>query len=174
MNTFLKLIENKDISLLKSINKSLNCRALDFLMIPITYLGSLTFSVLFCIFTILNSNNSIHKLGINTCIALSFSSALTQIIKNSVSRIRPFIKISNLNIRKIGIDTHSFPSGHTTAAFSMAVTLSLFYPNLIFIFLGLATLVGVSRIYLGVHYPSDVLVGAFVGSFCSFLVCHFI
>lgn len=58
---------------------------------------------------------------------------------------------------------YSFPSGHTQTAFSSACYLSFLYPALTPVFLGLATLVGVSRVALGVHFPLDVIVGALMG-----------
>ena len=58
----------------------------------------------------------------------------------------------------------SFPSGHAQTAFGAAVYLSLLFPEGAAAFLALAALVGLSRIALGVHYPSDVLFGAAVGS----------
>ncbi|MCY6371986.1 phosphatase PAP2 family protein [Clostridium ganghwense] len=173
MNTILKRIENRDIAILKVINNSLRCKTLDFVMPPITYLGSVLFSIVFCIITILHSNETIHDLGVKSCIALAFSSAVTQLIKTSVNRIRPFLKISNLNIKKIGIDEYSFPSGHTTAAFSMAITTALFYPSIAIVSIVLACSVGISRMYLGVHYPTDVLAGSFLGTLSSILVYLF-
>ena len=67
----------------------------------------------------------------------------------------------------------SFPSGHAQTAFGVAVYLSLLYPSRSVVFLALAVLVGISRIGLGVHYPSDVVVGAFIGSTGS-IVAFFI
>jgi undecaprenyl-diphosphatase len=58
----------------------------------------------------------------------------------------------------------SFPSGHATTAFATAVVLAAWYPRQAVGFVGLAALVGLSRILLGAHFPSDVLAGALLGS----------
>lgn len=171
MNIILKGILDKDRALLKVVNTSMNCKTLDFIMPPITYLGSVGFSIIFCLVTLLNNSNKIvHALGINTSVTLVITTLISKLIKTSVNRIRPFLKLSNLNIKKIGIDDYSFPSGHTTAAFSMAISTALFYHNIAIISIILACLVGISRMYLGVHYPTDVLVGSFLGSITSILM----
>ncbi|MDD3455212.1 MAG: phosphatase PAP2 family protein, partial [Methanobacteriales archaeon] len=61
---------------------------------------------------------------------------------------------------------YSLPSGHTTAAFSGFLILGVKYGR-IPIFLSLAALVGISRIYMGLHYPSDVIMGALLGVSCA-------
>ncbi len=65
----------------------------------------------------------------------------------------------------------SFPSGHTSIAFSTATSLSILYPKWYVIAPAhlWASLVGYSRMYLGVHYPTDVIAGAFVGSGSAWL-----
>ena len=59
--------------------------------------------------------------------------------------------------------THSFPSGHATVAFACATVLALAVPRLRVPFFVLAALIAFSRVYVGVHYPFDVLAGAVLG-----------
>lgn len=174
MNSILEKIQHKDATILKVVNTSMSCKTLDFIMPPITYLGSTFFSILFCLVTLFHSDRTINSLGVKTLIALSISSLISRFIKAYVNRVRPFIKHSNLNIKKIGIDEYSFPSGHTTAAFSIAITNSLFHPGAAIASILLASCVGISRMYLGVHYPTDVLAGTFLGSITSVLVFYII
>ncbi len=85
--------------------------------------------------------------------------------KYIVRRPRPYIKYEG-DLMSVSTEPDpSFPSGHSVLAFSTATSLSLLYPRWYVIapsFLWAAA-VGYSRLYLGVHYPSDVLVGALVG-----------
>lgn len=67
-------------------------------------------------------------------------------------------------------DQFSFPSGHTITAFAMAVPLSLFYPSLLAGLLFCAISIAVSRILLGMHFLSDVVVGAILGSALGYAV----
>lgn len=168
----LNYIQHRDRSLLKTINLSLKCKSLDVIMPLATYLASNFSLITFCLFTEVNPNPFIRLLGVKCAVSLIFSTIAAQILKKVVSRIRPFLSVSNLNIKMIGIDKYSFPSGHTTAAFTVGVMVSLFYPSSAFVFISLACLVGISRIYLGVHYPSDVLAGVVLGSLSSFLVFY--
>ncbi|HUQ23132.1 MAG TPA: phosphatase PAP2 family protein [Gaiellaceae bacterium] len=62
---------------------------------------------------------------------------------------------------------HSFPSGHTSTSFACATVLALYVPRLRVPFFVLATLIGLSRIYNAMHYPSDVLAGAILGTFVA-------
>jgi undecaprenyl-diphosphatase len=65
-------------------------------------------------------------------------------------------------------DQFSFPSGHTITAFAVAVSVGLFYPSLLPALLFCACNVGVSRVVLGMHFLSDVLVGAFLGTILGY------
>ncbi|HEY5560903.1 MAG TPA: phosphatase PAP2 family protein [Clostridiaceae bacterium] len=170
MSGMLRRIQHGDATLLSLFNNSLNCRVLDILMPALTFLGSVPFAFLFCIITVAIPNSSIREMGIMTSIALIISTLFVRIIKVTVSRIRPFLKVENLNIKLIGIDEYSFPSGHTTGAFSIAVIVSLCFPQLTLLTILLAFLVGLSRMYFGVHYPTDIIIGMCIGTITSFIV----
>ena len=102
------------------------------------------------------------------------SQAIVQILKRGFGRERPYKMVENINTFKIELKDYSFPSGHTTASFCMAATLSLNMPKLsIFLYI-LAMIIGISRIYLAVHYPTDVLVGIILGVASSMIVHFFL
>ena len=93
-------------------------------------------------------------------------------MKYAFNRSRPFVTYPLLITKKSDAGSPSFPSGHTSSAFATATSLSLSYPKWYIIapsFLW-ASAVGYSRMELGVHYPSDVLVGAIVGAGSSWLM----
>ncbi|MFZ0472694.1 MAG: phosphatase PAP2 family protein [Bacteroidales bacterium] len=95
-------------------------------------------------------------------------------LKHTVKRERPFLTYPDDIVNKSGIDwsdSYSFPSGHSTMAFATATALSLEYPKWYVIVpsYAYAGTVAYSRMHLGVHYPSDVLTGAIIGSGCAVL-----
>ncbi|MBI4945043.1 MAG: phosphatase PAP2 family protein [Bacteroidetes bacterium] len=99
------------------------------------------------------------------------ASIITTGMKYSFNRVRPFETYSFI-IKKSDAGSPSFPSGHTSSAFATAALLALAYPKWYIIapsFLW-ASAVGYSRMELGVHYPSDVLVGAIVGTGSAWLM----
>ena len=100
-----------------------------------------------------------------------FAGIITTSIKFAVHRERPFKTYPNDIIKYSTAGSLSFPSGHTSAAFSVATSLSLAFPKWYVIAPSMlwASTVGYSRMYLGVHYPSDVLVGAIIGAGTSYL-----
>jgi membrane-associated phospholipid phosphatase len=87
------------------------------------------------------------------------------ILKHAIDRDRPSITYPDI-LQKAETNTSSFPSTHTAIAFTTATSLSLMYPKWYVIvpsYLWAGTM-GYSRMYLGMHYPSDVLAGALIGS----------
>ncbi len=83
-------------------------------------------------------------------------------VKPVFRRVRPFV---NREARVVGVRPadHSFPSGHTASSFAAATALAFFYPRAAPLAYGVATAVGVSRVHLGVHFPSDAAVGGVIG-----------
>jgi undecaprenyl-diphosphatase len=85
------------------------------------------------------------------------------IFKPIMGRVRPTIDIGAVIIGSNINDSYSFPSGHATIAFTLATVLAYKEPKYKYWFYLLAILIALSRIYLGKHYPFDVIVGAILG-----------
>ncbi len=96
-------------------------------------------------------------------IAFAIERSTYLVLKNTLKRNRPEAALQNFHSFVRPSDQFSFPSGHTAAAFVMAGLASHFYPSLAPILYLWASLVGISRVFLGVHFPTDVLVGAGLG-----------
>lgn len=113
-----------------------------------------------------------RRAGAAGLLALVCSLLLTNgVLKHLAQRVRPWLLFDALVPLVYEGDPNSFPSGHTSAAFAAAVAWAHTLPKkwLRAGGLAMAALMGLSRLYVGVHFPSDVLCGALVGSFCGFL-----
>lgn len=152
------------------INGRMNSKFLDIFMYRVTDLGGAIFSTLLSLVFIIFGNRFIKEIGIQCLMVLGISQIIVQGLKKILSRERPYKIIETLNTFGIDLSDYSFPSGHTTASFSIASTLALNIPRISLIVFILALIIGISRIYLGVHYPTDVAAGIFLGMGTSVLV----
>lgn len=113
-----------------------------------------------------------RKTGVKSLIALCISALIiNMLLKNIVVRTRPYDVIHGLT-SLIGIQKdYSFPSGHTGSSFAVAVILFRELPKRFGIpILIFAFLMGFSRMYVGVHYPSDIISGALIGTVIALFV----
>jgi undecaprenyl-diphosphatase len=101
-------------------------------------------------------------------IAYVFDVSLYLLLKNLIKRDRPAVKISSYQAWITPSDQFSFPSGHTAAAFLFACLVFNFYPLFAIPCFIWASAIGISRVLLGVHYPTDLAAGALLGSACAF------
>lgn len=88
---------------------------------------------------------------------------LYKLLKESLVRERPFASHLDVNPVTQPLDQYSFPSGHTMHATAFIVQLAVYYPDVMWLMLPFAVSVAVSRVILGLHYPSDVLAGVLIG-----------
>jgi undecaprenyl-diphosphatase len=102
-------------------------------------------------------------------LALGFSLG-AGLLKHLIVRYRPICKNPDYKLLVKTPKTSSFPSGHTTSSFAVFGVFWGLDSKLVYIFLGIAILIAFSRLYLYLHYPSDVVVGIILGLICGKLV----
>jgi undecaprenyl-diphosphatase len=89
--------------------------------------------------------------------------ALYKLIKNRAVRERPYITHSAIECASAPLDRYSFPSGHTLHAVCFTLVLTSYFPEWTSALVALSTLIALSRVILGLHYPTDVAAGAALG-----------
>jgi undecaprenyl-diphosphatase len=97
--------------------------------------------------------------------------ALYKWLKHLIVRERPFITHLGISLGAAPLDRYSFPSGHTLHAVSFSWQAIDAFPELAWVLVPLASLIAASRVVLGLHYPSDVLAGAVIGSALGAIGC---
>ena len=157
------------MAILDFIQSSMRTGFMDYIMPIISHMGDAGL-----IWIVLSIGLIIHKktrkIGLVIIIALVLNGIICNIIlKPMVGRIRPFDVNTSIKLLINKPSDFSFPSGHTSASFVVASVLffrksKLFVPSLI-----LGILIGFSRLYLYVHYPSDVLAGLILGIVCGYI-----
>lgn len=106
-------------------------------------------------------------LGLRIGAATGIATLLSQTLKRSLTRARPDVSIAGFEALAGNPDRFSFPSGHTAAAFGVAVAFAGEPGGLGPLALLLAVGIGLSRVYLGAHYPLDVAAGGVLGLFAG-------
>lgn len=117
----------------------------------------------FCLSLLLFGSGSVRTAGMASALALLVSHLQVMLIKKLYPRKRPYLTLKETQVLQNPLKDHSFPSGHTTAVFSVITPLMIFFPILALLLIPVGVSVGLSRIYLGLHYPSDVLAGTALG-----------
>ncbi|MBR5377140.1 MAG: phosphatase PAP2 family protein [Lachnospiraceae bacterium] len=159
-----------EADILLYIQNNLRNPVLDPVMAIITHLCNGAF-IWIALIVLLLMIKKTRRTGIACTAALLINVTIVNlIIKNLVGRIRPYDVISELELLIERQWDSSFPSGHTASSFAVAFAFFLKTPKKYGIpALVLAALIGFSRLYVGVHYPSDVLCGMIIGMLSAFI-----
>ena len=159
--------QNFDIDLLKSINQNETAFKTNYSNVVSKSVTPVTIAAPVSLFVAgwATSNKKLQLDAAYFAGGYILSAIITHGTKRIVQRDRPFVTYSFIEKRDTG-GSYSFPSGHTSSAFQSATALSILYPKWYVIVPSYlwATSVGWARMYQGVHYPSDVFVGAVVGA----------
>ena len=174
MNLFSWFAENFDLPILDWIAEHLQCAFLDTLMPLITLLGDAGIFWI-AIAVILLFFRKTRKIGLSMGAALLLGVVVCNLImKPAFARIRPFdyqLEHFGKTIKLLVATPHdfSFPSGHTIASFEAATAIAIHNKKWGIPALVLACLIAFSRLYLYVHYPTDVIVSVVLGIGFAFL-----
>lgn len=163
----LSFAQNWDIDLLKEINLQRN-KSLDpsfkFITNSVSPM-SIGAPIAVLSLGMIQKDSSMKSKGIVMVEALCVNAFTTTALKWTFKRDRPFVSYPYLD-KQADAGSYSFPSGHTSSAFTLATSMSLAFPSWYVVAPAYmyACAAGYSRMHLGVHYPSDVITGAIVGT----------
>ena len=165
----LELIQRLDEQALRWIAETLRTPLLDKAFSLYTFLGNGGWAFILLGLVLLISRKT-RRAGAASLTAMLLGLLITNLtLKPLVSRPRPWVVMENFATLVTSSDLNSFPSGHTCAAFAFGVALCVVLQQKWAKAAALiaAALMGFSRLYVGVHFPSDVIVGALVGTVCG-------
>jgi membrane-associated phospholipid phosphatase len=137
---------------------------LDYTMLVFTQIGSGVTALVIGLILFLTGN---RLLAYEVFLGTLTLWIVVELVKALVRRSRPIIRVTQARIVGYQVGGRSFPSGHTSQAFYMATLMApLFHASLwvVFLLYAIALMVGITRMYVGAHYPRDVLAGAILGS----------
>lgn len=167
------MITNIDFAILDFIAEHFRCGVLDRLVPLVTHLGDGGWFWI-ALAVVLLIPKKTRKYGAAVAMALIFDLILCNVaIKPLVQRVRPYDIRQGMELLISAPHDYSFPSGHTAASFAAAGALMFMKAKGRIPALILALVIGLSRLYLYVHYPSDVVCGAILGLICGFLGAYF-
>ncbi len=161
---------NPNIDIFYFINNSLSNPIFDLIMPQLTNIGGFISLLILCLLAIIISRhyNKDKYLRISKlCLySLLLSAGIVACLKLGIVGNRPYTVLSHVNQLVVPSEPNSFPSGHTSSTFSIITILVHEYKQnkaVIALLLLFGTVLAFSRVYCGVHYPLDVVVGAMVG-----------
>lgn len=161
----IEFILSVDKTIIQLVHKYIQNPFLDKIIPFITSLGNMGLIwILICIAFLISKNYK--KAGVLAIYSLIISTLLGELfLKNLIARPRPFMEISNINLLIARPSSYSFPSGHTGSSFAAAFAFIKMIDNrkIVMPLVFLACIVAFSRLYLMVHYPTDIIAGIILG-----------
>ncbi|MCD9024770.1 phosphatase PAP2 family protein [Cohnella silvisoli] len=167
INQYMEWLHGHEKRMFIWCNHTIRHTSLDRIFGLLTHIGGATFTILFTLSMALFAPSAWGTAGWQSMAALTASHIIAAIIKKKIQRPRPYLVLPQTKVGRNPLKDHSFPSGHTTAIFSIITPFLFVSHSLTFILIPLALNVGLSRIYMGLHYPSDCIAGCLLGTFSA-------
>jgi len=169
------ILQAIDVSLFRSLSGGLANPVFDLLMPFLTDLNKqkivLVLVAVIILWMLVKGDRSIRWAAVLLIVTIAVSDQLSSsVIKHWFERPRPCHMLANVRLLVDCGSGFSFPSSHAVNNFAGALVLAWFIPRGVWWFFGFAAVVAFSRIYVGVHYPLDILGGAVIGLVCGGLV----
>ncbi|MGI6361719.1 MAG: phosphatase PAP2 family protein [Bacillota bacterium] len=166
----MEIIQSWDMFIVNFINTNLHSFIGDFLMILFSRLGSGGLIWIAAALLLLISKQY-RFFGALLLISLLLSVVFSEgLLKNIIARDRPFIANPQIKLLIPPLDSFSLPSSHAVSSFAAAFIVRQVNKNLGLIAYIMATIIAFSRIYLAMHYPTDVIIGFLLGTGIAFIV----
>ena len=172
MSSLISWILYQNTLLFYFINNSLNDPFLNFLMPAITNFGSFIAMGIICVLLYIFGGENTRKVALMGLAALLLANVAVYLLKIIVAEPRPFAVLPNVIQLVSESEAYGFPSGHSASSFAVMMVIGLKYRlhikgksyRLLYPLLAFASLIAFSRVYIGVHYPLDVIFGAYCGN----------
>ena len=181
MIEFLSGLLNQNVILFYLINNGMDNNVFDFIMPLITNFGSFIAWAVICGLLFIFGGEKGKKVALLGLAALFISNMAVYLLKFIIAEPRPFLTLPHVDLLVPENEVYSFPSGHTASSFAVATVIGLKYKlkfkgkkySLIYPLIAFAGLIGFSRIYIGVHYPLDVIFGAIFGILSAIMILKY-
>ena len=164
------IIQNIDESIMLFFQEHIRCGVLNPIMVFVTYLGEAgALWIIIALYLIISKKNS--PMGVDILVSVVLCFCINDlIIKNIFMRPRPFLTVPGLeSIVRITFSS-SFPSGHACAGFAASYAITKDSGGKLAWVYVVAALIAISRVYVGVHYTTDIIFGALIGTLGSIVL----
>ena len=153
-----------EIGICRRINALIRFPGIQRFFSIISRLGDYSLWVFLGLVTLLQLESGHVAFTTEVLLTVASGIAIYLILKHNVVRERPFFTYSDIVCGAKPMDRYSFPSGHTLHAVCLTILYSSHVPLMLWVMVPIAVLTATSRALLGLHYPSDILAGAMIGS----------
>ena len=164
MSAVMKSLDSLEIGVCLRINQLSRQEFIRRFFAVVSKLGDMYFWIAMGIALLVQHGTAAIPTVLHLTVTAGIGIAIYKVLKQKLVRERPFITNGEIFCATAPLDRYSFPSGHTLHAVSFSIMLAAVEPALTVITLPFTILVALSRVVLGLHYPSDVFVGAAIGA----------